>query len=147
MEGNMETTFLSPGMKSFPDSRVFQRIDRGQHSQKDRSMGPGWWSSPQMLHQRAGDFLGKGQFQRRRRLLLVDSQRTLFPSKIIECEGSNLAASQSVGRHQQKHGVVAQSLGGGSVNGPQKGTNGLPGEGAWQLLVLVQARRIDLAGQ
>ena len=64
MEGNIETTFLSPVMKSFPDSRVFQHIDRGIHSQKDPSMWPWWWSSPQMLHQRAGDFLGKRQFQR-----------------------------------------------------------------------------------
>ena len=77
----------------------------------------------------------------------MDSQHTFFPTKIIKCEGDNLAAPQSIGRHQQKHRVVAQSLGRGSVNAPQKGTNGLPGEGAWQFLVLVQARRIDLAGQ
>src|SRR6516162_11478512 len=100
-----------------------------------------------MLHQRIGDFPGQRQFQKRGSLTLMNSQTGFSPTNVIEGNSCYLAAPQSVGRHQQEHRVVAQPLCRGSVNGPQQGTNCLPGEGAWQLLKTIQARRIDLAGQ
>src|SRR5437879_3877743 len=147
LDGNAETAFPNHGSKSFGDSRGLHHADGSAHCQEDISIGRWWWSPLQKFHQRTRDFIGQRQFQRRCSFALVDSQTVLSPTNIIEGDGCYLAAPQSVGRHQQKHRVVAQSLCRGSVNGPKKRTNCLPGEGAWQLLVTVQAWRIDLAGQ
>src|SRR6267154_719114 len=79
--------------------------------------------------------------------MLADSQTTLSPVNVIEGHGYNLVGTQSIRGNQQKHRVVSQSHGRGSVNGSQKGTDHLPRQGAWQSLGPVQALHINLAVQ
>jgi len=66
---------------------------------------------------------------------------------VVEGDGYHLPGAQSVGRNQQEHRIVTQSLCRGSVNRSEKGTDGLPREAARQLLELAKAWLINLTVQ
>src|SRR6266481_4654093 len=147
LEGDTEVALPNQAGKNSPNHRTLQHTDGSAHSQKDPAIRRWGWRSLQMLYQRGGNLVGQWQFQGRGNLALADSQAALSPANIIERHGHHLTDAQSVCSNQQDHRVVAQSHRRGSVDGSQKGADRLPGESAWQLLELVKARRINLAGQ
>jgi hypothetical protein len=67
------------------------------------------------------------------------------PGEVVERECDDLAAAKPVRRDEQQHGVIASADCARTIDALQKRANRFPSQRAWQLLLSIDAWRIDLA--
>jgi hypothetical protein len=71
-------------------------------------------------------------------------EATTTPIDRVQGEGHDLTRAQAIGGDKEEHGVVAEAPGSAAVNGLQQPLDSWPRQTAWQVLLAIDARGIDL---
>ena len=145
VERDRQATPFGPALEDHRDGGAAQGAERGATmAEEERAAGDMRRAGVlQILHQRGPHPVGQREVQGTAGLAPWDPQPPVAPMEIVQGQGGDLTDAQPIGGDQQEHRVVTQSDGGATIDRRQQRLDGLPRQGAGELLEAIQPWGVD----